>query len=87
MAIRQVGSVNPGPKDDECSEGRTRAQTRALNGPLAAIGMAGTSFVAGVVSSLVAECDAIDRVTKLLTCPVEDLDPEPISYAESCRLK
>lgn len=49
--------------------------------------MASTRIVAPVADTTVPKRNTAGKITKLPTCLVKDLGPEPISSIESCRSK
>ena len=72
-----------GPGDgDEIREGRTRAQTRALNREAAAglIRTIGPCEGGRIIHALLAEQDAGGEPTLLPNCLLKEAEPEPMSY-------
>ena len=82
-AARQLGAHMSGPGDgEEIREGRTRAQTRALNREAAAglISAIGPCEGGRVFQALLAANEAECEKTKLPDCLVKEAEPEPTSY-------
>ena len=83
-AARQLGAHMLGPGDgDEIREGRTRAQTRALNREAAAglISTIGRCERGCIFHALLAVKDAGGEPTRLPDFLLEEAEPEPTSYS------
>ena len=82
-AARQLGAHMSGSGDDEeIHEGRTRAQTSALNHEAAA-GLISARYdrPGGVFLALLPAQEAGGEPTKLTDCLVKEVEPEPTSYS------
>ena len=89
-AARQRGEHMSGPGDvEDIWEGRTRAQTRALNPEAAArlIGAIGPCDGGRISQALVAAQDAGGEPTKLSDDLVKEAEPEPTAHSVACSSK
>ena len=83
-AARQLGAHMSGPGDgDKIREGRTRAQTRALNREAAAglISTIGPCEGSRIFHALLSAQDTGGEPTRLPDCLLKEAEPEPTSYS------
>ena len=83
-AARQLGAHIQGPRDgDEIREGRTRAQTRALEREAASglISLVGPVEGSKILDALLAVQPANHEPAKLPECSILEAEPEPTSFS------